>query len=76
MNTEEFAEFEVTDHFYLKQRGGFVIGHIRKGTIRPGMVVQIRKDGKSLTISGVEFVDNITEKTFTNALVFQEKPKL
>ena len=76
MNTQKLAEFKVTDHFYLKDRGGFVIGQIRNGIFKIGMTVSIEEDGNSLTISGIEYVDKSTERKFRNALLFKEKPEL
>ena len=76
MNTQKLAEFKVTDHFYLKDRGGFVIGRIINGIFKTGMTVSIEEDGNSLTISGIECLDNITERKYWNALIFKEKPEL
>ena len=69
--------FEVTGHYFLKERGGFVIGTILSGTFRNGMRIATG-DRKLpfLTIAGIEFLDNIREKTFKNALVFREQPSL
>jgi hypothetical protein len=75
MNEE--SHFEVTDHFEIEDRGAFVIGHIRgDDPINIGMVVDTQEPEKMFTISGIEFVDNIREKKYWNALVFQEKPTL
>jgi hypothetical protein len=74
MNDE--AQFEVTDHFEIPNRGAFLIGHIRTGMFRIGMVVCAEPSGEVFTISGIEFVDNTREKKYWNALVFQEKPEL
>ena len=76
MNAEELAEFEVTGHYYLEKRGAFVIGRIQSGTFRIGMTIPIGEEGKSLTISGIEYLDNVAKKVFANALVFKEKPEL
>ena len=73
---KEISEFEVTDHFYLKERGGFVIGNIKSGLFKMGMVVSCSEEGQSLTISGIEYLDNLKEKNFKNALVFKEKPSV
>jgi hypothetical protein len=70
------GRFEVTSHFELTGRGAFVIGHIRDGLIRPGMYVDTQRDPSRLRVSGVEFVDNIAEKKYRNALVFAERPTL
>jgi hypothetical protein len=40
------------------------------------MRVQIQPETRALTISGVECMDNISEKKYWNALVFAEKPEL
>jgi len=76
MNTRKSAEFKVTDHFYLEDKGGFVIGRIQNGIFKIGMTVSIEEDGNSLTISGIEYVDKLTERKFSNALLFKEKPEL
>lgn len=76
MNKEEQAEFEVTDHYHLIERGGFVIGQIKSGTFKVGMSVPVGGQETPLTISGIEFLDNIKEKKFSNALIFKEKPSL
>ncbi len=40
------------------------------------MLAQTGTDPSTLTISGVEFLDNLAEKRFWNALVFAERPAL
>ena len=75
MNEE--SQFEVTDHFELPERwGAFVIGHIRSGVFKTGLVVDAQEPECTFTISGIEFLDNISEKRFWNALHFQEKPEM
>jgi hypothetical protein len=73
---DEEAQFEVTNHFELPERGAFVVGHIRNGTFRIGMIVEADPPDSHLTISGIEYVDNIKEKRFWNALRFREQPSL
>ena len=68
--------FEVTSHFELKDRGGFVIGHIKSGSVAVGMYVNTGSQPPTLKVSGVEFVDNVSEKKYWNALLFAERPKL
>lgn len=76
MNHEQ-PRFEVTGHDFLKERGGFVIGRILGGRFRNGMRVPTGDQQLPfLTITGIEFLDNIREKTFKNALVFREQPSL
>ena len=70
------GRFEVTDHFEVKGRGGFVVGRIVGGVIRPGMLVPTRLEPATLRIAGVEFVDNISARTYRNALIFAEQPSL
>lgn len=70
------AQFEVTGHHELAERGAFVVGHIRDGTFRIGMKVRTRQEPASLTISGIEYLDNLAERKFWNALVFGERPTL
>jgi hypothetical protein len=72
----EFAHFEVTEHYVLPERGGFVIGRIRSGDFRLGMSVYSGDEPPRLTISGIEFLDNTTESKFWNALMFREHPDL
>jgi hypothetical protein len=72
----EHGLFEVTDHAELKDRGAFVVGRIVDGVIRPGMRVTTRLDPPALTISGVESLDNLSERKHCTALVFAEHPTL
>jgi hypothetical protein len=74
--SNEISKFEVTDHCELASRGGFVIGQIVEGVIRIGMLVETGLDPSQLKISGVEFLDNISERKHWNALLFVEKPSL
>ena len=72
----ESGEFEVTNHYYLEKRGGFVIGRIQRGIFKIGITVPIAEDGTSLTISGIECIDDVKTKMFANAIIFKEKPTL
>ena len=72
----EPGEFEVINHYYIENRGSFVIGHIKSGIFQIGMKVPIDQDGSSLTISGIESVDYVGRKIFHNAIIFKEKPSL
>ncbi len=76
MNTDNFSEFEVTDHYFLEERGGFLIGRIYSGQFKVGMTVPLKDDRNKFTIAGIEFLDNLAEKSFKNALIFSEKPDL
>ena len=77
MNTSaQIGIFEVTSHYELVGRGGFVIGHIRNGVLRPGMRVATHREPAVLTVSGIEFLDNPSERVYRNALVFAERPTL
>jgi len=73
---QDRGTFEVLGHFELNGRGGFVIGRIVGGIIRPGMLVVTGREPATLKIAGVEFVDNMAAKTYKNALVFAERPSL
>ena len=74
--SEQGAKFEVTDYFELQGRGGFVVGQIVQGSVRPGMLVATGLNPDQLRIAGVEFLDNIAERKYRNALVFAEQPTL
>ena len=76
MNSEVIGTFEVTDHYVLKDRGAFVIGNILGGAIKVGGKVRLPDGVTSWTISGVEFIDNIAQRIYRNALVFRERPAL
>jgi hypothetical protein len=68
--------FKVTDQAELADRGAFVLGKIIDGVVRPGMRVKTHLEPPALTISGVEFLDNVAERRHLNALVFAEHPTL
>jgi len=70
------APFEVTGHYALSWRGGFVLGQIRGGGFRPGMRVVAGDNSSTLTISGVEHLCNPAERRYMQALIFREKPGL
>jgi hypothetical protein len=70
------STFEVQDHYELPSRGAFVIGRIVAGVVRPGMRAQTGLDPAQLEVAGVEFLDNVTDGTFKNALVFADRPSL
>ena len=72
MSQKDPGKFEVTDFFTITNRGAYLIGHIRGGKIRIGD--QIHRNGKIYTIAGIEFMDNISEKKYWNAIIFKEKP--
>ena len=73
---EHGGKFEVTDHYELAERGGFVIGRIVAGVIRPGMFTRTGLEPPHLEVAGVEFLDNVSERKHWNALVFAERPSL
>jgi len=70
------TRFKVTDHFQIAERGAFVIGHIVEGTIRLGMVAFARDGSARFTVRAVEYLDNLAEKKFWNALLFSEHADL
>ena len=72
----EHGRFEVTDHAELEDRGAFVVGRIVDGVVRPGMRVTTWLHPPSLTISGVESLDKLSERKHWTALVFAERPTL
>lgn len=76
MSKTETGKFEVTEHYELEDRGAFVIGNILSGEIRIGMCVETGLDPATLKISGIEFMDNVSEMKYWNALIFEEKPSL
>jgi hypothetical protein len=70
------ARFRVTGHYEMTDRGGFVLGHIERAVIRPGTRVTTGSEPPTLTIHGVECIDNPAEQRYLNALVFAERPSL
>ena len=74
--TADIDRFEVTIHHELAERGAFVIGHVLDGVIRPGTCVDTNLDPPILRVAGIEFLDNISEKKYSNALIFAERPSL
>lgn len=75
-NNAHTSRFEVTSHFELPTRGGFVVGHIRAGAVHPGMWVDTHSDPATLRVVGVESLSNTAEKKYWNALVFAGHPTL
>jgi len=73
---EPSGKFEITGHYELTGRGGFLIGRIVDGVIRIGMSVTTDLDPGELKIAGVEYLDNFSEGKYRNALIFAEKPSL
>ena len=69
------GQFEVTDHYELSH-GVFVVGHICDGVFREGMKVPTGQDPAFLTVSVIEYVDNLAKGKFWNALAFRERPTL
>lgn len=72
--TEEAAQFEVTGHATVTGRGGFVLGHIRSGKFVVGMRLWVGNPVGVLTVSGVEYADNIRGEQVRVVLRFHEKP--
>jgi hypothetical protein len=70
------ARFEITDHAELSARGAFVVGNILDGVVRPGMLVSTPPGMAPLTISGVEYLDDLRQRRHWNALIFAERPTL
>lgn len=66
----------MTAHFELAGRGAFVVGHIRDGKFRNGMSITSGITGQTYVICGIEFLDNLSERIFLNALIFREKPAI
>jgi hypothetical protein len=76
MDTQPSGKFEVTDHQELSGRGAFVIGYIREGAVKVGDSVPLPDTATVWTVSGVEFMDNISERKCWDALLFKEHPAL
>jgi hypothetical protein len=76
MNTRETPLFEAADHYYLPAHGGFVIGHIRGSVSKIGMRIRRGSDLATLTVCGIESLDNVRERVFRNALVSLERQAL
>ncbi|MDJ0760908.1 MAG: hypothetical protein QNJ19_16055 [Woeseiaceae bacterium] len=74
MDAQPSGRFEVTDHYELSGRGAFVIGYIREGKVKVGDSVPLPDSSVSWTISGIEFLDNISKRKYWNALLFKEHP--
>jgi hypothetical protein len=74
MGTQPSGRFEVTDHQELTGQGAFVIGYIREGVVKVGDSVPLPDTSTVWTISGVEFLDNVSERKSWNALLFKEHP--
>ena len=70
------GRFRVSDHSELTDRGAFVVGNVVDGVIRPGMRAMTRLEPPTLTIAGVESLDNLGAHRHWNALVFSERPSL
>lgn len=72
----ELATFEVTGHYQLSERGAFLIGYIRSGVFRNGMLIGTASHSERFVISAIEFLDNIAERKHWNALILRERPSL
>jgi hypothetical protein len=70
------ARFKVANHFELDSRGAFVVGHVTEGSLHIGMVAVTGLSPPALTVGGVEFLDNASERKYWNALMFSERPDL
>lgn len=71
------AEYRVKDSFELTGKGGVLLGHIVKGTVKVGMEV-VSVDGAALdevlTVSAVEIADDVGRKSFSIGLMFERQP--
>ena len=74
MDTQPSGRFEVTGHLQLTGRGAFVIGYIREGVVKVGDSVPLPDTSTVWTVSGVEFLDKISERKYWNVLLFKEHP--
>ena len=68
----EPGRFQVTEIYYLTDRGAFLVGHMLGGKINLGM--RLKRGNNTFTISGIEYLDNLREKKFWNGILFKEKP--
>lgn len=66
--------FRVEAHFEIGGFGAVVAGVVIDGVVEVGMVVTTGPS--KLTVTGVEYADNVTERVSKNALLFAEKPAL
>ena len=74
MQEKPSGRFEVTDHYELTERGGFVIGQMSEGRVRVGDSVPLPDSSTNWTIGGVEMLDNVSERKYWTALIFKERP--
>ena len=74
LTIEPTGTFEVTNHFELKDRGAYIVGHIHDGVVKIGDTIAWPHHDSGLTVIGIECLDNISEKKFWNALIFRERP--
>lgn len=68
--------FQVTAHYELTDRGAFVVGRIVSGTWRIGTSVVAADGTTRFRIAGIEYLDNVSERTSAIALVFRESPTM
>jgi len=47
MNTQTILHFEVISHYYINERGEFIIGKIKDGVLKIGMQTTVN-DGKKI----------------------------
>ncbi len=75
MDKQPTGIFEVTDHYEMAGRGGFVIGHLMEGAVSVGNIVLVPASSTHWTICGVESLNTADQKR-RNALVFSERPTI
>ena len=76
MGMQISGKFEITEHFEVTGRGAYVVGRIRDGAIGIGDKVPGQNTTAIFTICGIECADNLRERKFWNALLFEEQPSL
>lgn len=71
------ATIEIADHFEIKSRGSVATCHIVDGVLNKGMqVVTGHADLSHLTISDIDYLDDVSRREFWIALQFHEQPSL
>jgi hypothetical protein len=68
------TRFQVANAFEISGRGSVVYGDVIEGVVRIGMHIAKPQFGKPLTVSAVEFLDNLTVRRDAVALMFEERP--
>lgn len=68
------ALFTVKDHFELSGHIVQIFGKIRAGTLRVGMRVRTADEPPSLTIAGIDFIDQCSTHESWIGISFLERP--